>query len=218
MSALQRQYFGNPRKRRRSRTISAAPVAHRRRRRSARRTARRSFRRYSSGGMSFNVHSATHALKLGAIGGAGAIAVDAAMAQASKFLPATMIARYNADGSLNLGYYAAKAALALGVGVLGARFGGPLRGFAAAAAQGSYVVMSYEILRTLMPATVPLGYFNPAPAMGIGADTNKVTNLGKYVTMKGMRGMAKYLQGNPAGSMHYGMPRNENRTGEGATF
>jgi hypothetical protein len=170
MSALQMKYFG---KRRGSARVHANP---KRRRRSLRRNpsnARRRQRGFArSGGIriprvSFNVNAIQSAAKTAAIGASGALAVDILMGQAGRVLPATWMGRYNTDGSINWPYYLTKAALAVGVGVLGAKVakGGDL---AQKAAVGSLTVQAYELLRSFMPADlVTLGYYSPARIAGV---------------------------------------------------
>lgn len=136
-------------------------------------------------------------LKTGAIGGAGAIVTDIGMGFIAQTFPAqtTFTQRLNADGSINPVYYLTKGALAYSIG----RFGSRIIPQAHAMAVGAYVVMLYEIIRSLIPAgTVPLAYYNPAPVMrGMGRQmtTAKILTLPSsgagadtITALRGMRG------------------------------
>lgn len=234
MSALQKKYFGGGRKsharraRRRSRIIVASPNPIRARRRSRRKSrgfaslsGRRSYRRAmrsASGAIRASVPGIISAVKTGVVGGAGAIAVDMAMGQAARFLPATLTSRMSADGTMNWGYYGTKAMLAIGLavvgqGVLPAR----MKAYASHAAAGSLTVMAYEILRAKIPASITLGYFNPATVTQSG----NVTSMGKYLSRGGMgkylsRGMgASFPGGSSASRAGYGI---DARVGEANVF
>jgi hypothetical protein len=152
----------NPTKKRRKArrsAVAASPARHHVRR------ARRTTHRHSAGGAMRSVRAgAVPMLKSGVIGGAGAVGVDVLMGYASNILPATMTSKLNADGSTNFMYYAAKAALALGVGIFGRRI--MPAGIAVKIGEGSLTVMSYELLRGMMPAGIAMGYMNPAHTMG----------------------------------------------------
>ena len=102
-------------------------------------------------------------LKNAGMAGAGAVGVDIGMGYLGRVLPSAA-APINADGTTNWLYFAAKAGLAVGLGVYGSKV------LPASVAQkmgeGALTVLSYQILRGLMPAGVQLGtYFNPAPTM-----------------------------------------------------
>lgn len=174
MSAKQRKYFGKRSRRRSSVVAVAAPVVHRRRRsrRSAVRVSRRRARR-SFGG--FRASGAISLLKAGFVGGAGAVLVDVGMGQVRGFLPASMSAPMDANGGPNYGYYAAKAGLAIALGLYGSRL--PVIGrYAGSMSEGALTVLAYQFLRPMVPANLSLGaYFNPAPMQrprqlsGVGA-------------------------------------------------
>lgn len=154
----------NPSKRktRRKAASSAAPFAvTRRRARRSRRSSTRSVSRQSFGSIKT---AAMPMLKNGAIGGAGAVVIDVGMGYLANVLPASMTSKLNADGSTNFMYYGSKALLAIAVGVFGKRI---IPGHAAAKmGEGSLTVMSYELLRGFMPASIPMGYVAPARVMG----------------------------------------------------
>lgn len=176
----------NPKRRRRAKhTGTAVASAPRRRRRKSHGAVSRRGRRKGGGFSLFRSTggSAVNLLKAGAIGGAGAIGVDILMGYAKNVLPASMASRVNPDGSMNLMYYGAKAALAVGVGIYGGRF--LPGGIAPKIAEGALTVMSYEILRTFVPASLSLGFFNPAPTMmpqarGVG----KILSVGKVLDIR----------------------------------
>ncbi len=198
MTAKQLKYFG-PRKRRVSRSRRRSAPAflanprkrkYRRRGRSVSRSARR-----IGGQIRASFGGITSSLKTGVTGGAGAVVVDMAMGQAAQYLPATLTSRYSADGTLNYSYYATKAALAIGLGIVGQRYlPGNMKRLAATGAEGALVVMSYEILRSVLPANLTMGYFNPA----IVTQSGNVTSMGKYLSQRPC--MGKYLQGSASGA------------------
>jgi hypothetical protein len=116
-------------------------------------------------------------LKSGALGAGGALAIDFAMGNLP--LPATMVTRNNADGSTNYLYFGSKVALAVALGMIGKRF---LGAKAATMAEGAMVVNLYDLFRTLMPASVKLGYFTPAPiARNMRAYIPGRSQMGAYI-------------------------------------
>jgi hypothetical protein len=191
MTALQMKYFGGGRKRRSSRrraTLHANP-----RRRIRRNPSRKRQRGYARAGgarlprISFNFSAIQSAAKSAAIGASGALAVDVLMGQAGRVLPDTWLSRFNADGSVNWPYYLAKMGIAVGVGVLGAKFARGYAGVAQQMALGSITVQSYELLRSFVPADmVTLGYYSPA----------RVAQ-----PMAGMRGRLGYYENKPGNTM-----------------
>lgn len=231
MTAKQLKFFG-PRKarrassRRRARrsvpaTMFANPVRRSRRSRRAS-SSRRRYRRnpislggIKAGAMRLSASSVVGAVKGAAVGAVGAVGVDIAMGYAGRVLPASVTARYNAQGGMNPGYYIAKSLLAIGFGVLGAKvLPGKLKGVAAKMAEGSLTVQGYEILRGMVPASIMLGYYSPAritPGAGL---TGARGRMGAYLT-RGARPMARLAASFPAGSMGtmYGV---DARIGEGA--
>jgi hypothetical protein len=233
MTAKQLLYFGLKRRRRhsrvrvrarrRSRTITMSPNPIRRaRRRGALARIRRRFRRNPINGTSIRAttSSITRAITGAATGAAGAIAVDVLMGQASRFLPATMTARYNAQGGMNVPYYGVKLGLALGVGILGAQFlPGRMKGMAAKLAEGSLVVQGYEILRSFVPPSILLGYYNPA-VVASQDQLNAMRNrrMGAYLPRRSAMGRLGASFG--AGSAMYGtgFDTREDRIGEGQVF
>lgn len=152
------------------------PVKRSRRRRSSGKSRMRRVRRAASRGLaSFRASGVMPVLQKGIIMGAGAVAVDVAMGYASRVLPAGFASPVNTDGSTNWGYIGIKTALALGLGVYGRRI--PVVGqYAADAAAGSITVTAYGLIRGLVPASIPLGYYNPAPTQ------RPLNGLQKYVS------------------------------------
>ncbi len=230
MSALQKQYFGGKRNparraaaRRRVAVATSAPARRRRAKLSGvRRVAHRGASR-AGNSIRATMPGVISAVKGGVVGGAGAVVVDMAMGQAAGYLPVSLTSRYSADGSLNYGYYATKAALALGLGILGQKFlPGSAKRLAGEGAQGALVVMSYEMMRSLLPASITMGFFNPATVTATG----NVTSMGKYLSQRPQRsGMGLYLKGsNSGGSATSGWTGNnsypsagrDTRVGEGA--
>jgi hypothetical protein len=102
-------------------------------------------------------------LKSGATNGAGAVAVDVLFGYAKNVLPASLATPMNSDGSTNWMYFAAKAALAVGVATAGRRFI-PAK-IANAMGEGALTVMSYQIVRGMLPSSIALGAYNPVPTM-----------------------------------------------------
>lgn len=224
MSAKQLKFFG-PRKRRASRRRSvpmlANPSPRRGRRRSRRSFAavKRRFRRnpISSAGIRASVGGITGALGRAAVGAAGAVVVDALMAQASRFLPVSASSRYTADGKMNPTYYGAKLGLALAVGVVGARFApGRMRGIVARGVEGSLTVQGYDILRSMLPPAM-LGFYNPGRVTGgnMAGMRGRVGRIGAYVNARPLGRLAASF---PAGSAFSGkgVSLSDVRVGEGA--
>lgn len=181
-AATARMLAANRSKRNPARRSAARPAAGRTARRVSRRSSRPAF-----AGLRMQGASITSMLKSGAIGGAGALGNDVLFGIASKILPAGWVSPTNADGSTNWMYFAAKAGTAVAL----AKFGGKVlpAGVSGKLADGALVVLSYQIMRGMMPAgSVPLGYYNPVPTMAprrLGAyvgDTAPMNRtLGAYV-------------------------------------
>lgn len=95
-------------------------------------------------------------LKSAAVGGAGAIAVDLAMGQINKFLPASMMKTPGKPGVYEIVKVAATIAL-------GKMLSKPTRGLSQKMAAGSLVVQAHELLKQFVPTgSMPLGYYSPA--------------------------------------------------------
>lgn len=159
--------LANPAPRRRRRHVSVANRHHSRR-----------IRRNPISVRSLT-HSALGMVKEAAIGGAGAIGVDLIMGQAIKYLPDTMTSRYTTDGTVNWSYYAAKTGLALAAAFAGGKMlPAKARSYVMQAAQGSLIVQAYEIERSLLPAELTLGYYNPARVAAVRRQ--KLNGMGAY--------------------------------------
>ena len=136
----------NPARRRRRVARRANPVSVLRRRR----------RRNPIGlGGIGNVFSYINLIKDGAIGGAGAVAVDLAMGYITPQLPASM---RRVPGQVGLGD-AVKAVLTVALGKLLSR---PTKGLSLTAAKGSLVVQAHGLFAQMLPSTMQLGYAVPA--------------------------------------------------------
>lgn len=118
-------------------------------------------------------------LKTALVGGAGSVAVDLAYAQVARFLPAML---QRTPGSVGLGD-AVKAVFTVAVGeVLNKPTGGLSRRMAA----GALTVQAATMLRGFVPASLALGYYNPA------AVTQGVARVGPI-----RPGMNAYVPGAP---------------------
>lgn len=182
-----RRVHRNPSKRRRRKSTAVAVARPRSvSRRSSRRIARRSGASRSMAGVGRNLMSM---VKVGAVGGGGALLADIGMGFVAQQFPTSGFAtKLNADGTINPMYYAAKGAL---VYVMGA-YGGRVTRYAPAMAQGAFAVMLYEVMKSFIPAgSVPMagmGYFNPARVVqgGIGG-MNRILavprTMGKIVNL-----------------------------------
>jgi len=129
-------------------------------------------RRNPIGGMGTGMLMA--AIREAFVGGAGAVAVDLAMGQINKFLPATLQSNPMASG-IGAGD-AVKAIITVTLGHLLAR---PTRGLSRKMAMGALTVQSANIMRKVLPlGSMPLGYASPAR---IVRGTNTVgPNMGAY--------------------------------------
>jgi len=129
-------------------------------------------RRNPIGGMGTGMLMA--AIREAFVGGAGSIAVDLAMGQINKFLPATLQSNPMASG-IGAGD-AVKAIITVTLGHLLAR---PTRGLSRKMAMGALTVQSANIMRKVLPlGSMPLGYASPAR---IVRGTNTVgPNMGAY--------------------------------------
>lgn len=214
MTAKQLKYFGprrHRRVRRKARTINI--VANPRRRSRVRVSGRRRYRRNPAAALTAGAPRLSSGYVMGAvqnagIGAVGAVATDLAMTQAARFLPPTMTSRMDANGGVNFAYYGVKSALAIGLGVLAGRFlKGGMRSAAAKGVAGALTVQGYELMRSVLPADLVLGYMTPAPIAGARrmaaySSTRRLPNR--------MGGMGAYYP------ISAGSPGAETRVGEGA--
>lgn len=161
--------------RRRRNPVALAGLARR-----GRRVMRRRRNPIGLGGGSF-VSALIKSAKEAAIGGAGAIAVDAAMGQINRFLPASM---QRTPGRVGVGD-AVKLAITVALGRLLSK---PTRGLSTKMAQGALTVQAHGILSTLVPSAVALGYAVPGRVVNASARVGPMRNA---------QGMNAYA---PAGS------------------
>ena len=145
----------NPAKRRAKRR-SVAPAAY-----SARRMTRRRRNPISLGGGRSVVSAFMGQFKTAAAQGAGAVAIDFAYGQLSRFLPAML---QRTPGKLGVGDVV-KMFVAVALGEL---LNKPTRGMSRQAATGSLTVQISDIVRGFMPAGA-LGYY--VPAMTVNRNT-----------------------------------------------
>lgn len=118
------------------------------------------------------------------VGGAGSVAVDLAMGQINKFLPATL---KTTPGTIGAGD-AVKALITVTLGHLLAR---PTRGLSRKMAQGALTVQAANLMKGFVPATMTMGYSVPglvtqgsarvSPNMGMGAYTKGTPLLSAYM-------------------------------------
>ena len=158
----------NPSKRR-AVSVASAPAR--------RRTSRRSSRRASFSVSRMTGGGAATLLKNGAMAGAGAVGVDVLFGYAAKVLPANMATPVDSTGGTNWLYFAAKAALAVGVATAGKRFI-PAK-IAVAMGEGALAVMSYQIVRGMLPAGIAMGAYSPVPTMA----PPSLGRMGAYATI-----------------------------------
>lgn len=164
---------------RKKRTNNPMPiVAARRRNPIARRVMRR---RNPAGRMGAGM--LMQAIREAFVGGVGSVAVDLAMGQINKVLPATLKVT---PGSIGAG----DAVKALATVALGHFLSGPTRGLSRKMAQGALTVQAANIVKSFVPATMAMGYASPArivngsntvgPNMGMGAYTKGSPLLNAY--------------------------------------
>jgi hypothetical protein len=103
------------------------------------------------------------------MGGAGAVALEVVFGQVNKFLPATL---QKTPGVIGAGD-AVKAILTV---VMGQVLKGPTKGFSVKAAQASLTVQAHDIIKSFVPAALPLGYASPAM---ITQGTNRIGPIRK---------------------------------------
>lgn len=120
------------------------------------------------GGGSF-LRALTTMVKDAAIGGAGAIAVDAAMGQINRFLPATL---QRTPGRVGVGD-AVKLAITVALGRLLAK---PTRGLSTKMAQGALTVQMHGIVSSFVPAGFALGYAVPGRVVNASARVGPMRN------------------------------------------
>lgn len=171
----------NPAKRR----ATAKHRTHRARRNPiASRRPRRARRNPISAGL--NLRSITAQLKSAAVGAGGAVGVDVLFGMVSGYLPASLATPVDTqNGGVNYGYYATKAATAIGAGLLLRRF---LKHNAGRIVEGSLTVTMHDMAKQFLAnnaTSVPLGAFvrNAGPVSRLG-----VMNPGRVVSPRVMSG------------------------------
>ena len=107
------------------------------------------------------------------VGGAGSVAVDLAMGQINKFLPATL---KTVPGQIGAGD-AVKALITVTLGHLLAR---QTRGLSRKMALGALTVQSAQIMKSFIPTTMAMGYMSPARIVN-GSNTVG-PNMGAYTS------------------------------------
>lgn len=168
-------------RRRRRNPIAAAPAAPVRRRRNPIARVRRrvmSRRRRNPIGLGGAGGSMMNMIRDAVIGGAGAVAFDAAFGQINKYLPASVQA---VPGTVGAGD-GVKAILTV---IIGKVLSKPTKGLSVKAAQASLTVQAHGIIKSFVPATVPLAYYSPAR---VAAGTNRVGPI--------RQGVNAYTRGN----------------------
>mgnify|MGYP000202065774 CR=1 FL=1 len=143
--------------------VLAAPV-RRRRRNPIRAAKRRTMSRRRRNPISLGGGSMMNVLRDALIGGAGAVAFDVVHGQIARFLPASL---QRVPGSVGAGD-AVRAIITVAVGQLLSK---PTRGLSKRAAAASLTVQAHDIIKTFVPASMPLGFASPAM---IAQGTNRV--------------------------------------------
>lgn len=172
-----------PRRRRRNPIARVAGVARRRRRNpisAVRRVMRRRRNPISLGGL--NAKTLMAMLTDGAIGGGGAVAMDLLMGQLNGYLPITF---QTVPGLPGVGD-ALKAGL---TALIGVGLEKQTKGISRKAAEGALAVQAHDLIRTLMPASMAVGYYTPAQLVQGSARVGPIR--------QGVNGVRRYL---PAGS------------------
>ncbi len=114
-------------------------------------------------------------IKDAAIGAAGAVAVDLAMGQINRFLPATL---RRTPGTVGIGD-AVKAVLTVAMGQL---LRGPTRGMSTQLARGALTVQAHGIMTQFLPSTLTLGYATAAPVISRSARIGpNASMLNRYI-------------------------------------
>ena len=196
--AAARAYAANPVKRRKRRAVTATP--------------RRATRRYKRNPIGLpKMNGLIAMLTDAAISGGGALAVDLAMGKVAPHLPASIGGKYDTDGSINYTYAAVKIAFAVAIGsFLPKALPGKFKKYAEKAALGSLTVQAYDIAKHMLPATMTLGYVQPATVADFPNG-----NMGAYLSDNS--GMGAYLNGTGAGSADP-IYAADGRVGEGTVY
>jgi len=155
----------------RRRRRNPMPAIARRRRNPIGLARRRVMRRRNPIGGRMGTGMLMAAIREAFVGGAGAVAVDLAMGQINRYLPASL---KTVPGTIGAGD-AVKALITVTLGHLLAR---STRGLSRKMALGALTVQSANIMKTFVPATMTMGYASPAR---IVRGSNTVgPNMGAY--------------------------------------
>ena len=175
-------------RRRRNPIAAAAPVA--RRRRNPIRAVRRRASRRRRNPISLGGGSMMTLLRDALVGGAGAVAFDVVHGQIQRFLPVSM---QRVPGTVGVGD-AVKAVITV---VVGQALSKPTRGFSRKAAAASLTVQAHDIIKSFVPASMPLGFASPAM---IAQGTNRVgpirNGVGAYMRPGNTALLSAYTPGN----------------------
>ena len=174
------------RRRRRHNPATVVAAQPRRRRHAARRhnpmhayrAHRRTYRRrHHNPAMRFSAAGIMGALKGAVVQGGGAILFDLAHGQIQKFLPASLVPT---PGNVGLGDVV-KAAITVG---LGAALNRSTGGFSSKAAMGALTIQVHDLIKGMLPSTLPLGYATPGMVVQgssrVGPN-RAIVGVGRYV-------------------------------------
>jgi hypothetical protein len=89
-----------------------------------------------------------------------------------------MVSPTSADGSPNYSYFAAKGAVAIGLGMVAKRVISP--DMARKMTEGSLIVTLHDAAKTMIPGSVSLGWASPAMI----ASRGNIRQIGEYVRNK----------------------------------
>jgi hypothetical protein len=157
----------NPARRakRRHNPIAANPVHHKRRRHATRHNPIRARRRNPA--TRATMSGITAQLKAAGMGAVGALGVDVVTGYAAAYLPATVATPVDTAGATQYGYFAAKGAIAIGLGLLLKKMVGAAK--ANQLVEGSLTVTLHELGKTIIATNAPS------------------ISMGRYVGMAGAR-------------------------------
>ena len=169
----------SPRRRAKRRTYAANPIHARRRTYRRHHNPIRHHKRRRRNPISMPSLKIGQLMKVGAVGAGGALVVDVLFGYLGRYLPASVTAKTNADGSTNYLNVASKLGVAVLLGSLGRKV---FKRHAATMAVGAVTVQLYNFLRPMISSAMPslgLGYYIPAfmPA----GQTLMPSQLGAYV-------------------------------------
>jgi len=196
--ATAKMQAANRRRSRRRNPVAPLAMNPRTRRRAARRSnpirmVRRA-RRMSNPAMRFSTAGIMAAFQQALVQGAGAVAFDIVHGQVQRFLPASLVPT---PGSIGIGD-AVKAALTV---FIGSALRGPTRGLSVKAATGALTVQAHSLIKTFVPASLPLGYAAPGyvtQGQTRVGPTRAIVGVGRYTRPGATALLSSYT---PADSM-----------------